>query len=111
MGTWPDHESSQRRRVVRVRADLKVVVAYRNGTKLPARVMDISVGGMHLRADRLPEYGEPVTVIVQLSDSTDWHLLPGKVRWFSRQGFGVEFDSLDGPQANALARFVDQVAA
>jgi len=94
-----------------VAADLRVVVAHRDGQKTPARVMDVSAGGMHLRSDRVPEYGERLTVVVRLRESDDWNVLPATVRWFSRDGFGIEFDPLDSTQALALARFLDQAAA
>jgi hypothetical protein len=109
--TGDSHHSGHRRRVHRVRADLGVVVAFKDGDKRPARVIDLSVGGMHLRCDRVPEYGEVVKVVVQLRSSGDWHFLPGAVRWFTSQGFGVGFETLDQKQARALADFLDQVAA
>ena len=105
------HDSGRRRRVTRVQADLSVVVAFKDGDKHPARVIDVSVGGMHLRCDRVPEYGEVVKVVVQLPSSGDWHFLPGAVRWFTSQGFGVGFEALDQNQARALIAFVDQIAA
>jgi len=104
-------DSGRRRRVVRVRADLAVVIAFNDGEKRPARVIDVSVGGMHVRCDRVPEYGELVKVVVQLRSSDDWHFLPGAVRWFTSQGFGIRFEGLDRRQARALAAFVDQAAA
>jgi hypothetical protein len=104
-------ESSQRRRVIRVRADLKIVIALRDGEKRPARVMDVSMGGMHLQSDRKPEYGDAIKVVVQLRASEDWHVIPATVRWFSRVGFGVAFEGLDGRQAAALSAFVDEIAA
>ncbi|SRR5260221_7039184 len=103
-------EIDRRRQVARVQADLRVVVALRDGEKRSATVMDLSTGGMHLRADRAPEYGEAITVVVQLYESGDWHLIPATVRWFSRRGFGVAFEGLDRRQAIALSAFVDQSA-
>jgi hypothetical protein len=112
MATEPRAESSgQRRSVIRVRADLSVVIALRNGDKRPARVLDVSIGGMHLMCDRVPNYGEPLTIIVRLKENDDWHLIPAVVRWFSKQGFGIAFEDLDPVQAAALAAFVDQAAA
>lgn len=105
------HESGQRRQVLRVRADLRVVIAFGDGDKSPARVIDVGIGGMNLRADRVPEYGEAITVIVQLRESDDWHLIPATVRWFMYGDFGVEFENLDATQARALASFVDQAVA
>jgi Tfp pilus assembly protein PilZ len=105
------NDSARRRRVVRVRADLRVVIAFKDGDKRPARVLDVSIGGMHVRCDRVPEYGEVVKVVVQLRQSDDWHFLPGAVRWFTSQGFGVGFEGLDETQAAALAAFVEQAAA
>jgi hypothetical protein len=106
-----DEQSGQRRRVLRVRADLRVVLALATGEKRPARVVDVSVGGMFLQCERVPSYGEAVTVIVRLRESDDWHLIPAVVRWFSGSGFGVAFEGLDQRQALALAAFVDQFAA
>lgn len=109
--TWTKIPPSSTRRRIRVRADLSVVLAYRDGLKLPARVIDMSTGGMHVRCERVPSYGETVTVIVRLPDSDDWFLLPARVRWFSGQGFGLGFESLDARQAVALERFVAAAAA
>ncbi|HVU03512.1 MAG TPA: PilZ domain-containing protein [Polyangiaceae bacterium] len=108
----PEPPSSRtRRELARVRADLRVVLSYRDGEKLPARVVDVSVGGMNLRADRVPEYGEAITVIVRLRETEDWHLIPAAVRWFSQGGFGVAFENLSAGQQRALRIFVEQSAA
>lgn len=109
--TLSPHESGQRRQVLRVRADLRVVIAFSDGEKIPARVVDLSIGGMNLRADRVPNYGEAVTVVVQLRTSDDWHLIPATVRWFLHGDFGVEFENLEASQSRALASFIDQAAA
>lgn len=103
--------SGTRRGIQRVRADLRVVLSFRDGEKQPARVVDVSVGGMNLRADRVPEYGETITVVVQLRESEDWHLIPAAVRWFSHGGFGVAFENLTTGQARAISAFIDQSAA
>jgi len=97
-------------RLRRVRANLRVVIALRNGDKCQARVLDVSTGGMHLESERVPEYGEPVTVVVRLEDSDDWHLISATVRWVGRKRFGVAFDALDSRQADALAEFVGRAA-
>ena len=105
------HESGRRRQLLRVRADLRVVIAFEDGHKEPARVIDVSIGGMNLRAHRVPEYGEAITVIVQLRESGDWHVIPSVVRWFSHGDFGVAFENLNAAQTRALVAFVDQAAA
>lgn len=99
-------ESSQRRLIVRVAADLRVVVAFHDGDKRPALVTDVSLGGMYLHCERTPEYGEALRLIVQFAKGEDWHVLPAVVRWFSKDGFGVEFERLGDVQADALARFI-----
>ena len=103
--------SGQRRRVVRVRAQLSVVVAFPDGEKRQARVIDVSTGGMHVECSRVPQYGEELTVVVRLDEESDWALLPATVRWFSSRGFGVAFGKLDQLQARALTAFVDKAAA
>ncbi len=109
--TFKSSSPSSTRRRIRVRADLGVVLAFGDGQKVPARVVDLSTGGMSVRCQRVPSYGELVRVIVRLVESDDWHLIPARVRWFSGQGFGVSFESLDVRQSNALERFVAQSAA
>jgi c-di-GMP-binding flagellar brake protein YcgR len=99
-------ESSHRRLIVRVPADLSVVVAFTDGDKKPARVADVSLGGMNLTCERTPEYGEAIRLILQFEKGEDWHVLPAVVRWFSKGGFGVEFERLGENQADALARFI-----
>jgi c-di-GMP-binding flagellar brake protein YcgR len=103
-------ESEQRRRLLRVQAELSVVIASEDGSKHPARVIDLSTGGMHLACSSVPEYGARITVVVQLQQE-NWALLSATVRWFTKAGFGVAFDQLNPNQAQALAAFMDQVAA
>src|SRR5215510_7924540 len=95
-----------RRRAARVRANMRVVLARQNGEKHPATVIDVSTRGMHLRAESTPAYGEPVTVIAQLAGSAEWHLVPARVRWFSRRGFGVAFEQLGAAESRALEALV-----
>lgn len=104
-------ESGQRRRVVRVRAALSVVVARADGSKRLARVLDVSVGGMHLESEEVPAYGEHLTIVVRLEEHRDWVLLPATVRWFTGSGFGVAFTSLDAHEERALTEFVERAAA
>jgi hypothetical protein len=102
-------ERDRRRDAKRVRANLKVVVAHRDGEKQPATVIDVSTRGMHLRSERAPSYGEAVTVVVQL-ESAEWQLIPATVRWFSRRGFGVAFEAPSAAQRRALESFVAESA-
>jgi c-di-GMP-binding flagellar brake protein YcgR len=94
----------------RVRASLRVVIALADGEKQPATVLDVSTGGMQLDAKRAPAYGEAVTVIVELGRPPTWQLIPAKVRWFGKRGFGVEFDDLGSAQVRALAAFVSEAS-
>ncbi len=110
MATEPPPPSGQRRRLLRVRADLRVVVALPDGDKQSARVLDVSSGGMLLECATRPAYGDRVTVVVQFAAS-DWTLLPATVRWFGVRGFGVAFGALDERQAVALERFISAAAA
>ncbi len=103
-------EGIHQRRSQRVRANLRVVIAFRDGHKQPAKVIDLSTGGMHVEAERIPEYGEVVTVVVQLHESDDWHLIPAVARWVGRRRFGLAFEGLDARQSLALRAFVDHAA-
>jgi hypothetical protein len=38
-----------------------------------------------------------------------WQLIPAKVRWFGKRGFGVAFDDLDVAQTRAPEAFVFEV--
>jgi hypothetical protein len=87
-----------------------VVLALKDGQKQPATVLDVSTRGMHLDAERVPAYGEAVTVIVELGHPPDWQLIPATVRWFGKRGFGVAFDDLGSAQTRALEAFVFEAA-
>jgi len=102
-------EPASRRRAARVGATLRVVVARENGEKHPATVLDVSTQGMHLRAESSPAYGEAVTVVVQLGRSVEWHLVPARVRWLGRRGFGVAFERVGPAEARALEAFVGEL--
>jgi c-di-GMP-binding flagellar brake protein YcgR len=102
--------SGQRRRVTRVRANLTVVLVYADGQKVPARIVDVSVGGMFLRSERTPGYGEQITVVVRLDEASEWFLLPAAVRWFAKDAFGVEFSALSPEQRRALDIFITRAA-
>ena len=65
---------------------------------------------MHLEAERVPEYGESVTVVVRLHESDDWHLIPGRRALGGASRFGIAFEQLDARQSMALAAFVGHAA-
>jgi hypothetical protein len=103
--------SGIRRLATRVPADFTVVVVRASGDKHPARLVDLSVTGMHLESAEVPAYGESLTIVVRLGERRDWLLLPAHVRWFSRSGFGVELHSLDATALQALGGFIDAAFA
>ena len=100
-----------RRQVVRIATDVSVVVARDGGAKERGRMVDLSLGGMHVASDRVPSYGERVRVLVKLDPAADWLILPGRVRWFTSRGFGVEFGGLDDHQERALLGFLQRCAS
>ncbi len=100
--------SGLRRSLVRVAADIGVVVARASGDKWHGRMLDLSVGGMQVACDRAPDFGELLTLVVQLYGGGPWLLLPGTVRWFTSRGFGVEFGILNQHQIEELAQFIDR---
>jgi hypothetical protein len=99
------------RRIVRIATDVSVVVARDSGEKAWGRVVDLSLGGMHVASDCVPAYGERVRLLVQLDPTADWLILPARVRWFTSRGFGVEFDGLDVGQQQAVLAFVERRAS
>ncbi len=107
----PRSGSGLRRQVVRVTTDVSVVVARDCGEKARGRMVDLSLGGMHIASERVPSYGESVRVLVQLDPAADWLILAGSVRWFTSRGFGVAFGGLDGRQEQALLGFLQRRAS
>jgi hypothetical protein len=99
--------SGLRRSLVRVTADVGVVVARATGDKWHGRMLDVSVGGMQVACDRVPSFGEELTLVVQLHPGGEWLLLPATVRWFTSRGFGAAFGRLGQEQIAELARFID----
>ncbi len=101
--------SGTRRRVARVRTHLGVVLACADARKVPARAVDLSMGGAFVECPTPPTYGERLTLLVRV-DGGDWVLLPAMVRWVTSRGCGIEFAGLDSEKRRALSLLISSAA-
>lgn len=88
--------------MARVRTQLGVVLACEDARKIPARAVDLGMGGAFVECASPPGYGERLTMLVRV-DGGEWVLLPAVVRWVTSRGCGLEFSALDADRRHALA--------
>ena len=70
-----------------------------------ATARDISLGGMYIASEARPELGRTLTIKLTLPGSRAELTLPAVVRWFSDDGFGVQFQLLGAKETHAITRF------
>src|SRR5690606_10702058 len=66
---------------------------------------DLSLGGMYVISSCIPDFGMKLTVSLTLPGSKAPLHLPAIVRWFSRDGFGVQFEPLGAKETHAITRY------
>lgn len=96
------------RRHARVSADAAPVSFVIKGstTRESGVAKDISLGGMFVITDFLPEFNAELTVYVKLPGQQSELVLPGIVRWESKDGMGVQFGNLGARETHAITEFV-----
>lgn len=98
------HEKRRHRRV-----PLEVPVTCeslgRDGFCCVATTKDISLGGMYVISSSIPDFGTKLTVSLTLPGATSPLHLPAIVRWFSGDGFGVQFELLGAKETHAITRY------
>lgn len=75
------------------------------GFQCQAHARDISLGGMYLQSEEVPPLGRKVELAFQLPGSKAPLKLPGIVRWYAGDGFGVQFQLLGAKETHAITRY------
>lgn len=85
--------------------EVDVTVHHKDGRSLPARSVDMSVGGMFVTASDLPAFGSEVTIEIELPGLGPTRL-PAFVRWTKPDGFGVQFGLIGVRETHAIGVLV-----
>ena len=95
------------RRTPRARLDAAIEIAFNGQTERhAARSRDISLGGMFLESDVLPEFGAQIVVTLTMPGEKAPFQIPGVVRWMRDGGMGVQFGLLGARETHAITNFV-----
>ena len=76
--------------------------------KYRSYILDISVGGVFIEAEKNFAVGQPITLLFSIPQNDTPFTLRGRVAWSGRQGFGVKFDSVTPHQDRAIRTFVTE---
>jgi type IV pilus assembly protein PilZ len=95
---------SHPRRLVR----LPLRIFPRGAEPFAAESVDLSVGGLFIRAEGGVAFGEELEVELELPQLGPTRL-PAIVRWIRAEGFGVQFGLLGAKHTHALADLVASI--
>ena len=93
------------RRQPRIPFDAAVEIIASDGNKQPGRLTNISAGGTFVKTEPLPQFGDKITLLVQLPGIDDQCEIPCIVRWVKQgDGAGVQFEHLRPIEVWALTK-------
>ncbi len=67
---------------------------------------DISLGGMFIETKEAEPFGAEIVVHVHVPGEPSAFVLPGKVRWTSHEGMGIQFGLLGARETYAITELV-----
>lgn len=73
-------------------------------------VVDLSVGGLYIEAERAPAFGTNLTIVGDFPGAPGLRL-PAIVRWAKPGGFGVQFGLLGARETHILSGLVHKQKA
>jgi Tfp pilus assembly protein PilZ len=97
----------EKRRHERVRFQVPVICHPKDGAPLAGAIVDLSVGGAYIEAERSPAFGATVVLHVDLPGASGLKI-PATVRWTKPDGFGAQFGLLGALETHALAAIVSR---
>ncbi len=109
LGLIPDRlfavQEKRRHRRVPLVVAVSCTSTEREGFSCEVTSRDISLGGMYLVSSSVPEFGSKLQVSFTLPGAAAPLHLPAIARWFSRDGFGVQFELLGAKETHAITRY------
>jgi len=94
-----------KRRHPRVPVNLPISCEVANQGTVTGTLVDVSMGGAFVSAEKAPAFGAEVTIVGDLPGAPGARL-PAVVRWSKPGGFGVQFGLLGARETHALNHLV-----
>lgn len=91
----------------RVSINIPVAVERKQGAALGGVAKDVSIGGMFIEVEAALQYGEEITIVVDLPGTEEQSRLPAVVRWTRQPGFGAQFGLLGARDTRAIVRLLE----
>ncbi len=96
----------EQRRYSRSPMNQPLTFSTKGGEAREGMAMDISVGGMFVRAANPAPFGAEVVIRTNLPGSSEEHVLPGVVRWTRPDGMGVQFGLLGARETHLITEIL-----
>lgn len=74
--------------------------------KYSSYILDISIGGVFIEAEKAFPAGQPITLLFSVPQNETPFTLRGHIAWSGPQGFGVKFGSITPQQDRVIRSFV-----
>ncbi len=96
----------EKRQNRRVPLDIEVTCKPDGAESYLATARDVSVGGMLILSQRMPEVGIAMQIEAQFPGQSNALTFPVFVRWVNAEGFGVQFGLLGAKATHAITRLI-----
>ncbi|MCP4678804.1 MAG: PilZ domain-containing protein [Deltaproteobacteria bacterium] len=97
----------EKRKHERIDYDASVELGFDDGERHAARIVNISLGGVFLKADSQPEFGSRVHLYFELPRVDDLCEIPCLVRWIKKdRGIGLQFEHLRAIETWAISKLL-----
>ena len=97
-GTEPSMRENPRKSCL-INADYRI-----QGSSFRSYILDISIGGVFIETSERVPVGESIVLNFTLPTLPQPFSLPGILAWRGPPGFGVKFESIPKPHANAIKK-------
>jgi predicted flap endonuclease-1-like 5' DNA nuclease len=98
--------ASDRRRHPRKEVNIPVELQLPDGSRLPARLGQLSIGGSFIEAEAIQGFGTELKLLFRLPGRTTEFAVSAVVRWSSASGMGVQFGAMRAREIYELSEFL-----
>ena len=102
----PHDNASDRRRHPRKEVDIPVELQLPDGSRLPARLGQLSIGGSFIEAAVSQDFGTELKLLFRLPGRSTEFTVAAVVRWSSPSGMGVQFGAMRAREIYELSEFL-----